>query len=53
MTDPEIAITAELVHDLLEDQHPDLAGLTIREIVGGWDNRRASAVLVTVRRVGK
>jgi len=39
MTDPEIAITAELVHDLLEDQHPDLAGLTIREIVGGWDNQ--------------
>ncbi|MGW6374820.1 aminoglycoside phosphotransferase family protein [Rhodococcus sp. NPDC055112] len=39
MTDPEIEITAELVHDLLEDQHPDLAGLAIREIVGGWDNQ--------------
>ncbi|APU15026.1 MULTISPECIES: aminoglycoside phosphotransferase family protein [Actinoalloteichus] len=38
MTDPEIEITAELVHALLEDQHPDLAGLVIREVAGGWDN---------------
>jgi aminoglycoside phosphotransferase (APT) family kinase protein len=39
MTDPEIEITAELVHALLKDQHPDLAGLAIREVAGGWDNQ--------------
>ncbi|WP_345348143.1 aminoglycoside phosphotransferase family protein [Actinoallomurus liliacearum] len=39
MTDSEIEITAELVHDLLKDQHPDLAGLAIREVAGGWDNQ--------------
>ncbi|TQC41787.1 aminoglycoside phosphotransferase family protein [Rhodococcus sp. WS4] len=39
MTDSEIEITAELVHDLLEDQHPDLAGLAIRKVEGGWDNQ--------------
>lgn len=27
MTDLEIEITADLVHDLLLQQHPDLAGL--------------------------
>ncbi|WP_327302266.1 aminoglycoside phosphotransferase family protein [Streptomyces sp. NBC_01298] len=40
MTDLEIEITAELVHDLLQEQHPDLAGLAIREVVGGWDNQQ-------------
>jgi aminoglycoside phosphotransferase (APT) family kinase protein len=39
MTDPEIEITAELVHDLLQEQHPDLAGLTLREVAGGWGNQ--------------
>jgi aminoglycoside phosphotransferase (APT) family kinase protein len=39
MTNPEIEITAELVHGLLKDQHPDLAGLAIREVAGGWDNQ--------------
>jgi aminoglycoside phosphotransferase (APT) family kinase protein len=39
MTDSETEITAELVHDLLQEQHPDLAGLAIREVVGGWDNQ--------------
>lgn len=39
MTDPEIEITADLVRELLEDQHPDLAGLTIREVEGGWGNQ--------------
>jgi hypothetical protein len=29
MTDLEIEITANLVHDLLQEQHPDLAGLAI------------------------
>ncbi|WP_328773455.1 aminoglycoside phosphotransferase family protein [Streptomyces sp. NBC_00286] len=39
MTDSEIEITAELVRDLLKDQHPDLAGLPIREVAGGWGNQ--------------
>jgi aminoglycoside phosphotransferase (APT) family kinase protein len=38
MTESEIEITAALLHDLLKDQHPDLAGLAIREVAGGWDN---------------
>lgn len=28
-----------LVRDLLRDQHPDLAGLPLREVDGGWDNQ--------------
>ncbi|MGW7242365.1 aminoglycoside phosphotransferase family protein [Streptomyces sp. NPDC054804] len=39
MTDPEIEITADLVRELLQEQHPDLAGLAIREVVGGWGNQ--------------
>ncbi|MFI0716398.1 aminoglycoside phosphotransferase family protein [Streptomyces inhibens] len=39
MTDTEIEITADLVRDLLEEQHPDLAGLAIREVAGGWGNQ--------------
>ncbi|MFD7666088.1 aminoglycoside phosphotransferase family protein [Streptomyces sp. NPDC059788] len=39
MTDSEIEITAGLVHDLLREQHPDLAGLAIREVAGGWGNQ--------------
>ncbi|GAA4881691.1 aminoglycoside phosphotransferase family protein [Saccharopolyspora cebuensis] len=38
MTDPETEITADLVHDLLAEQHPDLAGLALREVAGGWTN---------------
>ncbi|MFI6864847.1 phosphotransferase [Streptomyces sp. NPDC050421] len=37
MTDTEI--TADLVRDLLQEQHPDLAGLAIREVAGGWGNQ--------------
>ncbi|GIG67097.1 phosphotransferase [Phytomonospora endophytica] len=37
MTDTEI--TADLVRDLLREQHPDLAGLAIREVPGGWGNQ--------------
>lgn len=40
MIEPEIEITADLVHDLLQEQHPDLAGLAIREVAGGWDNQQ-------------
>lgn len=39
MADTEIAITAALVRKLLREQHPDLAGLAIREVVGGWGNQ--------------
>ncbi|GGV87486.1 hypothetical protein GCM10010228_69800 [Streptomyces massasporeus] len=35
MTDSDIQITADLVRDLLREQHPDLAGLAIREVAGG------------------
>ncbi|MFI6519815.1 aminoglycoside phosphotransferase family protein [Spirillospora sp. NPDC050679] len=40
MADPENEITADLVHTLLQEQHPDLAGLAIREVAGGWDNQQ-------------
>ena len=40
MTDAEIEITADLVRDLLQEQHPDLAGLAIREVAGGWSNQQ-------------
>ena len=39
MTNSEIQITADLVRDLLQDQHPDLAELAIREVAGGWGNQ--------------
>ncbi|MDH6605106.1 aminoglycoside phosphotransferase (APT) family kinase protein [Streptomyces sp. SAI-208] len=39
MTDTEIEITEDLVRELLREQHPDLAGLAIREVVGGWGNQ--------------
>jgi aminoglycoside phosphotransferase (APT) family kinase protein len=39
MADTEIEITADLVRDLLREQHPDLAGLAIREVAGGWGNQ--------------
>lgn len=39
MTGSEIEITADLVRELLQEQHPDLAGLAIREVPGGWGNQ--------------
>ncbi|WP_419993031.1 aminoglycoside phosphotransferase family protein [Streptomyces boninensis] len=39
MTDTEIEITADLVRELLREQHPDLAGLAISEVPGGWGNQ--------------
>jgi len=39
MTDTDTEITADLVRDLLQEQHPDLAGLAIREVAGGWGNQ--------------
>ncbi|MEV7796417.1 aminoglycoside phosphotransferase family protein [Streptomyces sp. NPDC087512] len=40
MTDSDIEITADLVRELLREQHPDLAGLAVREVAGGWDNQQ-------------
>jgi aminoglycoside phosphotransferase (APT) family kinase protein len=34
----DVGIDRELVRSLLADQHPDLAGLEIRAVDGGWDN---------------
>src|ERR1041385_4348792 len=34
-----VEISADLVRDLLRDQHPDLAALPIREVAGGWGNQ--------------
>ncbi|ASO21641.1 aminoglycoside phosphotransferase (APT) family kinase protein [Actinoalloteichus hoggarensis] len=39
MTDTEIEVTPDLVRDLLREQHPDLAGLVVREVAGGWGNQ--------------
>ena len=30
----------ELARALLVEQHPDLAGLELREVLGGWDNQQ-------------
>jgi aminoglycoside phosphotransferase (APT) family kinase protein len=40
MIGSEIEITADLVRDLLQEQHPDLAGLAVREVEGGWSNQQ-------------
>ncbi|MEU8543056.1 aminoglycoside phosphotransferase family protein [Streptomyces sp. NPDC048717] len=39
MTHTPIEITAELVQDLLSDQHPDLADRPVRLGARGWDNQ--------------
>ncbi|MFG3519975.1 aminoglycoside phosphotransferase family protein [Nocardia nova] len=39
MTHNRFEITAELVLDLLRDQHPDLAGYPVRLGARGWDNQ--------------
>lgn len=39
MSDAPIEITADLIDDLLREQHPDLAGRSIREVEGGWGNQ--------------
>ncbi|MBF0688560.1 MAG: phosphotransferase [Cellulomonas sp.] len=52
MTTPEI--TADLVRDLLRDQHPDLADLPLREVDGGWGNqmwRLGSELAVRIQRM--
>ncbi|QFY13233.1 phosphotransferase [Nonomuraea phyllanthi] len=39
MTHTEIEVNAELVRDLLRDQHPDLADRPLRLGARGWDNQ--------------
>ncbi|NGO68348.1 phosphotransferase, partial [Streptomyces boncukensis] len=39
MTHTDIEITAELVRDLLRDQHPDLADHPVELGARGWDNQ--------------
>ncbi len=39
MIGSEIEVSEDLVRDLLREQHPDLADLPIREVVGGWGNQ--------------
>ena len=35
----DLVIDEALVRSMLEEQHPDLAGLELREVVGGWGNQ--------------
>ncbi|WP_027344104.1 aminoglycoside phosphotransferase family protein [Hamadaea tsunoensis] len=39
MTSPDVEITADLIAELLHDQHPDLAGLPLKFGAVGWDNQ--------------
>lgn len=34
----EVLVTADLVRELLREQHPDLAGLPLKVVAEGWDN---------------
>lgn len=36
----EFRFDQDLVRALLRDQHPDLAGLELRDVDGGWDNQQ-------------
>ncbi len=36
----EFTFEQDLVRALLRDQHPDLAGLELRDVNGGWDNQQ-------------
>ncbi|WP_147917463.1 phosphotransferase [Ruania zhangjianzhongii] len=35
-----VRFETDLVRALLQEQHPDLAGLELREVHGGWDNQQ-------------
>jgi aminoglycoside phosphotransferase (APT) family kinase protein len=39
VNDIDTKISEALVRSLLREQHPDLAGLDLREVDGGWDNQ--------------
>lgn len=56
MIESEIEISEDLVRDLLREQHPDLAGLPIREVAGGWGNqmwRLGNELAVRMQRMDK
>jgi len=56
MTESEIEISEDLVRDLLREQHPDLAGLPISEVAGGWGNqmwRLGDELAVRMQRMDK
>lgn len=38
-TTAPLEVTTDLVRDLLREQHPDLAELSVRRVVGGWGNQ--------------
>ncbi|WP_344478416.1 phosphotransferase [Kineococcus aurantiacus] len=51
----EAGVSVDLIHDLLREQHPDLAELPLREVQGGWGNqmwRLGDALAVRVQRMG-
>src|SRR5215469_14892071 len=39
VADPDNEVTADLIAQLLREQHPDLAGLPLRFGARGWDNQ--------------
>ncbi|SDS95973.1 phosphotransferase [Actinoplanes derwentensis] len=39
MIESEVEVSEDLVRDLLQEQHPDLADRSIREVAGGWGNQ--------------
>ncbi len=39
MVESEIEVSEDLVRELLREQHPELAELSIREVAGGWGNQ--------------
>ncbi len=54
MDESGAGVAADLVRDLLRDQHPDLADLPLREVEGGWGNqmwRLGDALAVRVQRM--
>jgi aminoglycoside phosphotransferase (APT) family kinase protein len=56
MIDAEIEVTADLVRDVLREQHPDLAELPIREVEGGWGNqmwRLGDELVIRLQRMDK
>src|SRR6185312_13225278 len=56
MIESEAEVSEDLVRDLLQEQHPDLADLPIREVAGGWGNqmwRLGDDLAVRVQRMDK
>ncbi len=52
----EVRFGQDLVRALLREQHPDLAGLELRDVAGGWDNqlwRLGAELAVRLPRTGR